>query len=153
MKLKAAFLLPGVIALTLAAAPIIAPLIAPANAQDTQNTQDHHQWKKGGFWDKLNLTPDQKNQIKQIRESAKQQRDAIFTPEQKTALQQARQQHKRPQLNLSSDQKAQLKQIHESTRSQIKALLTPQQQQQLEQMRAQWKQNHPGHSGHGGQSN
>lgn len=133
---KALFLLPGALVVMFAAVPMIhgfnnAAVAVPAHAGE---------WH--GAMEKLNLTPDQKAQIKQIRESAKQQTDAVLTSEQKTQLQQARQQHTKPQMNLSDDQKAQLKKIHESTESQINAVLTPQQQQQLQQMRAQHHQEH-----------
>ncbi len=135
---KALFLLP-VIGLMFAAAPMIPGLTNPAFADQT------HAGKWHGGMNKLNLTDDQKAQIKQIRESASQQMNAIFTSEQKTQLEQARQQHHRVKLNLTDDQKAQLKAIHESTESQINAVLTPTQQQQLQQMRNDRQQHHQEH--------
>ena len=133
---RALFLLPGALAVMFAAAPIIPGFNNAAVASPT------HAGKWHGAMEKLNLTPDQRAQIKQIRQSAKQQIDAILTPEQKTQRQQARQQHTKPPMNLSADQKAQIKQIHESTESQINAVLTPQQQQELQQMRVQHHQEH-----------
>ncbi len=130
------FLLPGVVAVIFAAAPMIPGFHNAAVASPAHAGEGHSEM------DKLNLTSDQKAQIKQIHQSAKQQIDAILTPEQKAQQQQARQQHTKPQLNLSADQKRQLKQIRESTESQINALLTPQQQQQLQQMHAQHHQQH-----------
>lgn len=87
----------------------------------------------------LNLTPEQDAQIKQIREAAKAQMDAILTPEQKAQLDAARSQgekrQSRPSLNLTEQQKAQLKQIREATQQQIQSILTTEQKQQLEQWR------------------
>lgn len=135
---KAWFLVPGTLTLILAATPMIPGFNNPAIADQAQTGEWHH----GGFWQQLNLTDDQKAQIKQIRDSAKQQIDAVFTDEQKTQLQEARTQHTKPTLDLTDDQKAQLKQIHSSTESQINAVLTPDQQQQLQQLRSQYNQRH-----------
>ncbi|OBQ35609.1 MAG: P pilus assembly/Cpx signaling pathway, periplasmic inhibitor/zinc-resistance associated protein [Anabaena sp. MDT14b] len=46
--------------------------------------------KKGNIFTSLNLTETQKNQIKQIRESSKQQRQAVLTPEQQAQMKQMR---------------------------------------------------------------
>ncbi len=97
-----------------------------------------HAGKWGGM-KSLNLTTDQKAQIKQIREAAKQEMDNIFTPEQKTLRQQARQQHQRVKLNLTADQKAQIKTLRQKTRSQIEAVLTPEQLKKWQAMRAEHK--------------
>ncbi len=139
---KALFLLPGVVAVMFAAAPIISGHNSTALADQARTGG----WHGHDALEKLNLTDSQKTQIKQIRESAKQQMDAVLTSDQKTQQQQARLQHTRPKLNLSDDQKAQLKQIRQSTESQINAVLTPQQQQQLQQLRSQKHQQHSEHS-------
>jgi Spy/CpxP family protein refolding chaperone len=46
--------------------------------------------KKGDIFASLNLTETQKNQIKQIRESSKQQMQAVLTPEQQAQMKQMR---------------------------------------------------------------
>lgn len=46
--------------------------------------------KKGNIFASLNLTETQKNQIKQIRESSKQQMQAVLTPEQQAQMKQMR---------------------------------------------------------------
>ncbi|MBO1059068.1 MAG: P pilus assembly/Cpx signaling pathway, periplasmic inhibitor/zinc-resistance associated protein [Dolichospermum sp. JUN01] len=46
--------------------------------------------KKGDIFDSLNLTETQKNQIKQIKESSKQQIDAVLTPQQQEQMKQRR---------------------------------------------------------------
>ncbi|QLE40525.1 P pilus assembly/Cpx signaling pathway, periplasmic inhibitor/zinc-resistance associated protein [Nostoc sp. C052] len=58
--------------------------------QGQRQPGQHHGRKKGDFAD-LNLSEIQKNQIKQIRESEKQQIQAVFTPEQLQKIQQLRQ--------------------------------------------------------------
>ncbi|MEH1925502.1 Spy/CpxP family protein refolding chaperone [Nostoc sp.] len=58
--------------------------------QGQRQLGQHHGRKKGDFAD-LNLSEIQKNQIKQIRESEKQQIQAVFTPEQLQKIQQFRQ--------------------------------------------------------------
>jgi len=137
MKIKAWSFLPGAIALMLVASPIIPAFTNPAVAQPT------HQGEGRGPFAQLNLTNDQKTKIKEIRESAKQQIDAVFTAEQKDQLRTAREQHQRPNLNLTEDQKAKLQAIRQDTDSKIEAVLTPEQKQKLQELRQQHQQNHP----------
>ena len=67
---------------------------------------------------KLNLTDQQKSQIKPILEQSREQMKAV-----------------RQDTSLTSEQKKEkAKQIREQTRAQILPLLTPEQQQQLQQM-------------------
>ncbi|MEH2283237.1 MAG: P pilus assembly/Cpx signaling pathway, periplasmic inhibitor/zinc-resistance associated protein [Nostoc sp.] len=58
--------------------------------QGQRQPGEHHGRKKGDFAD-LNLSESQKTQIRQIRESEKQQIQAVFTPEQRQKLEQFRQ--------------------------------------------------------------
>ena len=135
MKMKAALLIPGTIMLMLATSGGIFSF-TPAAVADPSHAH-------AGAWEsKLNLTDDQKTQIKQIHESAKEQIKAILTSDQQAEIQQARSQHIQPNLNLSDDQKAQIKTIRQNSFKQIQALLTPEQQQQLQQMRDSWRQRH-----------
>ncbi|MEH1842444.1 MAG: P pilus assembly/Cpx signaling pathway, periplasmic inhibitor/zinc-resistance associated protein [Nostoc sp.] len=60
--------------------------------QGQRQPGQYHGRKKGDFAD-LNLSEIQKNQIKQIRQSEKQQIQAVFTPEQRQKLEQFRQNH------------------------------------------------------------
>jgi periplasmic protein CpxP/Spy len=147
MNKKALFLLPVTVALMFAATPLIpgftnAAVAVPAHAG---------QW--GGGMKSLNLTEDQKAQIKEIRASAKQEMDNIFTPEQKTLRQQARQQHQRPKLNLTDDQKAHIKALRQKTKSQINDVLTSEQRTQLQQMRTQHKNHGRQHKPEAGTAN
>src|SRR5690349_21744907 len=111
MKIKATFLLPGAIAWILAASPIIssftnAALAAPAPKEGREMK-----------FDQLNLTDARKAQLEQIRESTRQQMDAVFTPEQKEQLRTAGEQRQRPNLNLAEDQKAQLRAIRQNAKN------------------------------------
>jgi protein CpxP len=135
--MKALSLLPGVIALMLAASPVIPAFTNPAFADNSPAAG------RVKIWDQLNLTDAQKAQIKQIHEATKQKIDAILTPDQKAQMQTARQQHQKPKLNLTDAQKAQIKTIRQAAQSQIKAILTPDQQQKLDTLRQQWRQQHP----------
>jgi periplasmic protein CpxP/Spy len=139
MKIKAWSFLPGAIALMLVASPIIPVFTNPAIAQPPHQGQGEGR----GPFAQLNLTTEQKAKIKEIRESAKQQMDAIFTAEQKEQLRTAREQRQRPNLNLTEDQKAKLQAIRQDTESQIEAVLTAEQKQKLQELRQQWRQNHP----------
>ncbi len=60
-----------------------------SNRQPGQQPGNGKKW--GGHWKELNLTDAQKQQIRQIRENAKQKMQAILTPEQRAMLQQNRQ--------------------------------------------------------------
>ncbi len=59
---------------------------------DAQKTQlktikaSSAQGGKRGGWERLGLTTEQKAQLKKIRESAKAQQDAVYTPEQKALI-------------------------------------------------------------------
>jgi periplasmic protein CpxP/Spy len=113
MNKKALLLLPGAIALMFAASPLLPGAVKPAMADTV-----HH-----GHGKMANLTDAQKSQIRQYRQSERQQIDAILTSDQKAAMRQARQNHTRPNLNLSADQKAQIQAIHQQTEANIKAVL------------------------------
>ncbi len=144
MNVQRFLLLPGALAIALSYAapmlPVVAQVPTPPAGQD----------QKRGV--NLNLTDDQKAQLKQIRESSRSQIDAILTPEQKTQLEAAKQQRQAGQqgqkprgmwaaLNLTADQKAQIKAIRQDAKQKMDAVLTAEQRQQLEQARQQKRQN------------
>jgi periplasmic protein CpxP/Spy len=73
------------------------------------------------------LTPAQQEQIKQLRESAKRQVEAVLTADQRSQYQAAITQGKKPKeamqsLNLSPEQQTQIRQIRESTHQQVNAI-------------------------------
>ncbi|MBS9389224.1 MAG: P pilus assembly/Cpx signaling pathway, periplasmic inhibitor/zinc-resistance associated protein [Dolichospermum sp. WA123] len=61
-----------------------------AQRQQGQGERQERRGKKGDIFASLNLTETQKNQIKQIRESSKQQMQAVLTPEQQAKMKQMR---------------------------------------------------------------
>lgn len=144
MNVKRFLLLPGALAIALSYA---APMLPAVAQTPTAPAGQHH--KRGV---NLNLTADQKAQLKQIRESTRSQIDAVLTPEQKAQLASAKQQRQQGQqgqkprgmwasLNLTADQKAQIQAIRQDSKQKMDAVLTPEQRQQLEQARQQRQQN------------
>jgi Spy/CpxP family protein refolding chaperone len=63
---------------------------AQHQAQRQQRQGQGERGKKGDIFASLNLTETQKNQIKQIRESSKQQMQAVLTSEQQAQMKQMR---------------------------------------------------------------
>jgi Spy/CpxP family protein refolding chaperone len=94
-----------------------APDSSPAQSQATAPQQD----EKGAALANLNLTDDQKAQVKQIREGARSQAEAV-----------------KSDSSLSAEQKeAKIKSIHRDAHMQMKKVLTPEQLKQMhENMRA-----------------
>lgn len=129
---------------TVAVGAVAIPNLVSAQTT-TQNSTEKLKPRQGDGWKQLNLTEAQKTQMKAIRESAKNHRQSILTPEQRTILSQARQSGDRKgvmkSLNLTDAQKQQMKAIAEDTKAQMKRILTPAQQQQLEQMKQQRQAN------------
>ena len=116
----------------------------PAQAEGEQAPLTHRQARLAD----LNLTPEQQQQIRQIRQNARAQIQQVLTPQQRQQLSQLRNQDPKQrraamkQLNLTEAQKAQIRQIRAQTRQQIKAILTPEQRQQLaawRQQRQKWR--------------
>ncbi|MBW4690509.1 MAG: hypothetical protein KME27_01945 [Lyngbya sp. HA4199-MV5] len=146
MNLKRFLLLPGALALALS---LVTPML-PVGAQSPAPAAD--QYQKRGV--NLNLTDEQKAQLKQIRESTRSQIDAVLTPEQKAQLAAAKQQRQEGQpgqrakkargvwasLNLTADQKTKIQAIRQDAKQQMDTVLTPEQRQQLEQARQQRQQ-------------
>ncbi|MBE9227716.1 hypothetical protein IQ264_20020 [Phormidium sp. LEGE 05292] len=117
-----------------------------------------------GKGNRLNLTDEQKTQMRQIREATRTQIESVLTQEQKDKLraameqrraqrgqQQAQQSGERrgqrgqvwASLNLTADQQAQIKRIREESRQKMQAVLTPEQQQQMQQMRQERQNRRP----------
>lgn len=90
-----------------------------APPSDNQQAHGKHGMKHGEGFKKLNLTDDQKAQMKKIREDARAQADSI-----------------RNDSSLNADAKnAKLKDLHKSSMKQMHALLTPDQKKQLKENR------------------
>src|SRR5437764_10994922 len=121
------FILSGAMMLPLAAlAQTGAAADNSANAATSQ-APDKERGEK--FAEKLNLTPEQKADLKSIRENAKQQAQAI-----------------KSDSSLTPDQKkAKFKELRKSSHEQMMAKLTPDQQAKFKEMQKE----HRGHHRHG----
>lgn len=85
------------------------------DAQDQSQSMQSQRGEKGDFLAGLNLTDDQKSQIKQIREGARSQADAV-----------------KNDTSLSVDQKeAKLHAIHRDKHEQVSKVLTPEQRKMM----------------------
>ncbi|MBE9199100.1 MULTISPECIES: P pilus assembly/Cpx signaling pathway, periplasmic inhibitor/zinc-resistance associated protein [unclassified Nodularia (in: cyanobacteria)] len=141
MKLKPLSVLAGAIALTVTALPFA----VQAQMRSSSPLQMAQTAKKGGPWQRLNLTEAQKAQMQTIKSNTRAQIEAILTPEQKATLAAAKQAGQQGQqgqgkkgwanLNLTEQQKTQMRQIKESSQQQMQAVLTPEQRQQMQEMR------------------
>ena len=129
-------LLAGAVSLSLAAGTVL-PTLAQSTSTAPNSAQPHDRrgGDRAGFEQALGLTDTQKASLKQIRDSARQQMEDVFTADQKTQMQQARQQHQRPNLNLSAEQKSKLEAIRQDTKTKMDAVFTPEQKQKLQEMR------------------
>jgi Spy/CpxP family protein refolding chaperone len=97
------------------------------NAPQTQKVQSDssHHFKKGMMND-LNLTSDQKSQLKELHEQNKQQRDAI-----------------KNDANLTPDQRKQkMKDLHKSQSEKMNSILTPEQQAKIKAFMQNRKHDH-----------
>ncbi|KAM3092326.1 hypothetical protein ACKFKG_22990 [Phormidesmis sp. 146-35] len=137
---KLLFLLPGAIALILAATPIV--------AVHAQNSAPAPTGERMQNKNRLNLSADQKAKMKAIRETTRTQIDGVLTDAQRTQLQSEQGQGMKRgrglrSLNLSADQKARIKTIMEAARRDREAILTPAQLEQMRQFQSQRRANRP----------
>ena len=124
--------------LPLLALVVAAPAFADGtDAKDTNHRHHHGQmahYRGEKHMDDLNLTPEQKTKMEQLKADSRAQMDAVLTPEQQ---QQAKTRQDRRQamrgnrnLNLSAEQQAKINTIRQSSEEQLNALLTPELQAQ-----------------------
>ncbi|HKT25806.1 MAG TPA: Spy/CpxP family protein refolding chaperone [Terriglobales bacterium] len=104
-----------------------------ANATSQQATNNERGQRGEKFAEALNLTPEQKADLKSIHENTRQQAQAI-----------------KNDSSLTADQKkAKFKELRKSSREQMMAKLTPDQQKKFKEMRAERR----GHRRHGKKGN
>ncbi len=143
MKVKLMPILVGAFAFIVVATPMAIKAQAFMSDQAQPTHANHH-----GVWDQLNLSDQQKKQMKEIQEDTRRQMQAILTPQQQEQLKTTMQNHQAGQahqgrnsamaaLNLSDEQKAKMKEIMQAQKTRMEAVLTTAQKQQLEQMRQQ----------------
>lgn len=123
----------------------ITGLSIPSQARQTLPSSSQPMLLTQGKQSKLNLTPEQQTQMRQIGESTRAQIENILTEEQKNQLRTAKEggENRRQiwsSLNLTSEQQAQIQSIRQESQQKMKAILTPEQQQQLEQMQQNRRQ-------------
>lgn len=113
----------SLLAMLAMAAPGRAQTAAPAQ-EPTQATPMHEHGKMHDELAGLNLTDDQKAQIKEIHEKAKTQAETV-----------------KADTTLSAEQKKEkLKELHKDTHEQVMKLLTPEQRKQLKEERKEHHQ-------------
>lgn len=123
------FILSGAMMLPIAA--LAQTGAAPDNSANTATSQAPDKERGEKFAEKLNLTPEQKADLKSIRENEKQQAQAIkndssLTPDQK---------------------KAKFKELRKSSHEQMMAKLTPDQQAKFKEMRKEHRGHRHGRKG------
>lgn len=97
---------------------------APQSQQMRSDSSRH--FKKGNMMNELNLTADQKTQMKTVHQDMKQQREAIMNDQ-----------------SLTSDQKKEkMKDLRKSQSEKVNTILTPDQQSKMKEMRKQRMKNH-----------
>ncbi|HVZ61151.1 MAG TPA: Spy/CpxP family protein refolding chaperone [Terriglobales bacterium] len=113
-----------------------------AESGTTPQGQEHHRGKRmgppgGGFErmaERLNLTEQQKSQIKPIFDNNRKEMEAL-----------------RDDTSLTQDQKRErFMQMRDQTKTQVDAILTPEQKQQMQEMQEKMRNRRRGHGGPGG---
>ncbi len=155
MKLKLMPVLTGAVVIALTATPLVvkAAPIAPGQQLLAQAARQQRQ----GKFANLNLTQEQKDRMRQLRQETQREIEGVLTPQQleqyKAAMQSrrgmmrnsngnlanARQGQQRGRqnvfdsLNLSSSQKDRIQQIRQQSRDRMQSILTREQRDQLQQ--------------------
>ena len=131
--------------LPLLAIVIATPVFAASNYPNHSQERGQIARGEGKRMNNLNLTPEQKTKMQQLRASTQSQIDAVLTDEQRQKLAQvkaqrpakARQDRRQAMgdtwksLNLTTEQQARIKTIRQSSKQQLNAILTPEQQTKL----------------------
>lgn len=127
-KVKLLPLLAGMVSLSLYAA-VVPVVLAQSNTPNTPREAPPN------F---LNLTQEQQEQMRQIREAVREQMDNILTAEQRSRLEAAKANRENPRqvwesLNLTDEQQAQMEEVRRASKDQMDAILTAEQRQRLEE--------------------
>ena len=135
MQLKLIPLLAGAIALT-----VTTTVPVTAQAQPTQQRQPGQVQK--GSYKGIELSEQQKAQMKTIRQNTRTQIEGILTPDQRAQYQAAigsgqKRRSAYADMNLSEQQQSQIREIMQSSKTQMEAVLTSTQRQQLQTIREQ----------------
>ena len=144
MKIKLMPMLAGAIVFGAIATPFALNAQANPSAQPLLAQAQQHQSK----WSQLNLTEQQQQQMRQIREETRTQMQSILTPEQQQKLQAAMQNGqgrnnqawREVMASLTDEQKAKKRELMQQQKSRFEGILSAQQKQQMEQMRQECQQ-------------
>lgn len=133
MKLKRIQVLLGVLAL-IAATPLAVDAKPPAAQLHQMARQVDSPRRFAG----VKLTPQQQQQLSQIRRENRAAIERILTPQQRQQLKALMRSGKKrkaaiAQINLTPQQQTQLQQVRKSARSRTQELFTPQQRQKMRQ--------------------
>ena len=100
------------------------------HSQQMRSDSSRH-FQKGKMQDQLNLTADQKSQMKTLHQDMKQQREGIMNDQ-----------------SLTADQKKEkMKDLRKSQSEKMNTILTPDQQTKMKELRKQRMKNHNMHRG------
>jgi Spy/CpxP family protein refolding chaperone len=126
--------------LSVAVGGVAIPAIVSAQSATAQGNATVAQKYKGGAFKQINLSDAQKQQLKTIHESSKQQVEGVLTSDQRAklaaAIQSGNKKGAMKSLNLTADQKQKIRDINKSVKEQSLAVLTSEQRTQLQQLRA-----------------
>ncbi len=135
MKFKNLSLIAGAFALTLTAVPFSVKAETTSNAPVRLAQTQTQPTKPAQQSGDIQLTPEQKTQIEQIRNNVFKQVDQVLTKDQRTQIQTAIQSGKSQReafaAVITPKQRTQLQQIMLSSQQQMEAVLTPEQKAQL----------------------
>jgi periplasmic protein CpxP/Spy len=140
MNLKNLSLIGGVIALSLTATSFA--MTAEANSSSPLVIAQNKQ--KGGAFQRLGLTEEQKAKIQEVRSNTRAEMDKILNEQQREQLKTAMQNRRGWRgavagLNLTDEQKNQMRQVMQSQKTQMEAILTEQQKEQLQKYRQEMR--------------
>ncbi|MEB3342420.1 hypothetical protein [Okeania sp.] len=114
-------------------------ILTPEQQQQFQNLTSENQGKgiERAIW-QLNLSEEQKTQVRQIMESSHEQIEGFLTEEQREQFRQRGHGHARLEnLNLTPEQKTQWEEIKAQTKAEIENILTAEQQEKFQTLTAQ----------------
>ena len=140
MKLKKISFTTTVIALTIAATPLLAKAENNTKIPDNLPIQvAQAQTKIPPRLEKLNLTEKQKSQVAEIVQQGREEMKEILTPEQQEKFKSMNESGQRNRkafrsLNLSGEQKEQVREFMQSQKSEIESVLTDEQKQELQEL-------------------
>jgi periplasmic protein CpxP/Spy len=129
MKVRLVALIAGTVG---AIALVISPLLV--NAQTPEQLD-----RFPAVLESLDLTPDQEEQLAQIRQNTRTQLETLLTPEQREQLKTTMQaggtfRDALAAMNLSDDQHTQLRSVFRSAHQQARDVFTPEQQQEIREL-------------------